>query len=225
MRRRIRKNKEYTKRSLESCSDTIDKKNQTANKQKTRNLESRENQSLDKVILDTKLADIIYDCVRSDKSNGYPYRFLLTHDGRNVSSVEDYESKDVSPASNRDESDSKSKDALMYPGHSDVKQENNEINSPTIESPNCKLHIQKIQELEEALKKSSGPTTADIRLTPAGQDKKEFVIPVDIDEIQHEIQRLQHTGDLSNIIRVTAYIEIETGRTISVYYGEPYDNT
>ena len=103
--------------------------------------------------MDTKLADIIYDCVRSDKSNGYPYRFLLRHDGRNVSSVEDYESDDVSPSSiaNRNESDSKSKDVLLYPGHSEVKNENNELNSSNTESSDCKVHIQKIHDLEDTI--------------------------------------------------------------------------
>ena len=99
----------------------------------------------------------------------------------------------------------------------------NEISSH--QCPGCKILKQKNQELEEALKKSSGPTTADIRLATAGQGKKEFVIPLDIDESLDYIQRLRQSGDLSKIMWLTAYMEIDTGRPISVYLGEPYKNT
>jgi len=136
--------------SLQNCSDTTDKKNKSHSHQTA----SGENYSPGKVILDTKLADIIHDSVRSDKSNGYPYRFLLRHDGRNVSSVEDYESEDASPSSiaKRNESDSKSKDVLLYPGHSEVKNENNELNSSNTESPDCKVHMQIIHDLEDTIR-------------------------------------------------------------------------
>ena len=71
-----------------------------------------------------------------------------------LSSVEDYESDDVSPSSiaNRNESDSKSKDVLLYPGHSEVKNENNELNSSNTESPDCRVHIQKIHDLEDTIR-------------------------------------------------------------------------
>jgi hypothetical protein len=119
-----------------------------------------------------------------------------------------------------------------FPEDSDPQSKNNEINSPNTECPDCKVHIQKIQdlegtnrELEEALKKSSAFTTADIGLATRSQEKKEFGIPIDIDETLRYIQRLRHTGNLSNIMWVTAYIEIDTGRSISVHLGEPYENT
>lgn len=93
------------------------------------------------------------------------------------------------------------------------------------QSPDCKVHMQKIQELEEALKACSGPTTAEIQLAARSQEKKEFVIPVDIDESLDYIRRLRQNGDLSKIMWLTAYMDIETGRAISVYYGERYGNT
>ena len=67
------------------------------------------------------------------------------------------------------------------------------------------------------MKASSGPTTADIRLAQEAKGKKEFVIPLDIDETLDYIQRLRHSGDLSNIMWVTAYMEIELeGQFLSI---------
>lgn len=180
------------KSPLQDCSDTPDKKpkpqpRQTSSEEKNPNWPSGKNNSAGTLILGTELADIIHDCVHSDKSNGYQYRFLLTHDGQNVSSVKDFDSQDVLTSStssilNPDGANLQSKDLPLYPERSEFKPIINEINDASIECPDCKIRIQKIQELEEALEACSGPTTAEIQLTARSQEKKEFVIPLDIEE-------------------------------------------
>ena len=216
------------KRSLQSCELT----------QSTRKIKRRinkrqeiwkvgENQSLDKVILNSTLADVIHDNVSSDRTNGFPYSFVLKHDGQNVSSVEDYESEDVLTPStsmisiNRDESDSKSKDVHLWSGHSEVKPEDNEINLQRIECPDCKEYVLQIQELKEALKACSVPTTADTQLAARAQYRKEFEIPININEILRYIQS-QKTDDFPPQILIVAYLDTETGEVFSVYLGEPH---
>jgi hypothetical protein len=230
------------KSPLQICNDTVEKgapPNKEVNEVTERKTEVCDGEEVrpGKVILNSTLADVIHDNVHSDRANRFPYIFVLTHDGRNVRSVEDYESEDVLTSStsmismNRDESDSKSKDMLLYPGHSDFKRENNEINSPIIESPNCKLHIQKIQELEgtnreleEALKKSSAFTTADIGLATRGQGKKEFEIPIDINKILEILRYIQSlkTEDFPPQILIIAYLDTETGEVLSVSVEKPH---
>jgi hypothetical protein len=111
--------------------------------------------------------------------------------------------------------------------HSEGNPAVNEISSN--QSLDCKVHIQKIQELEDinqeledALKACSAPSTAEIQLATRGQAKKEFEIPVNVDDIIRIIQRRQQVGDLHQIL-VIAYLDTDSGKVLSVSVREPHD--
>lgn len=220
------------KSPLQICNDAFEKEalpNKEVNEVTERKTEvcDGEEGRPGKVILNSTLADVIHDNVSSDRTNGFPYSFVLKHDGQNVSSVEDYESEDVLTPStsmisiNRDESDSKSKDVHLWSGHSEVKPEDNEINLQRIECPDCKEYVLQIQELKEALKACSVPTTADTQLAARAQYRKEFEIPININEILRYIQS-QKTDDFPPQILIVAYLDTETGEVFSVSIEKPH---